>query len=220
MTLLCSARSTSDTLDIPSNSTSVATLSANSTLGLIRGLQTFTQLVYTLPSGRHRYIIDAPISIRDSPAFPHRAFMLDTSRAWFPVAGEYLPTFHLAWAELIPSLNRHHSDPRCHELGKAQCAALVGFLDLARTIVTHRLLASIDIRHATDSQSWPLFIPAFPELSRHGAYSSAKTYSRSDITLIQEYAGSLGITILLEVSASYAASSVGQRAEDLVAFPS
>lgn len=63
-------------------------LAANSTLGLVRGLQTFTQLVYTLPPQGARYIPSVPISIRDFPAFPHRAFMLDTSRAFFPVTGE------------------------------------------------------------------------------------------------------------------------------------
>lgn len=67
-------------------------------------------------------------------------------------------------------------------------------------MVANRDLVCHESRHATDSQSWPLFIPAFPELSQRGAYSSAKIYSSSDITFIQKYAASLGITILLEVT--------------------
>lgn len=55
-------------------------------------------------------------------------------------------------------------------------------------------------RHATDSQSWPLFIPAFPHLNKVASYSSEAMYSRADILYLQEYAAALGISILLEVS--------------------
>lgn len=54
------------TLHIPSDG-SPATLSANSTLGLFRGLTTFTQIWYTYKSSI--YTVEAPISISDSPAF-------------------------------------------------------------------------------------------------------------------------------------------------------
>lgn len=53
-------------LDIPSDG-SPATLSANSTLGLFRGLTTFSQVWYTYKS--NIYTVEAPISIADSPAF-------------------------------------------------------------------------------------------------------------------------------------------------------
>ena len=53
-------------LHIPSDG-STATLSANSTLGLFRGLTTFTQLWYTY--GHTIYTISAPISIFDKPAY-------------------------------------------------------------------------------------------------------------------------------------------------------
>ncbi|GAA5879825.1 hypothetical protein JCM8547_005776 [Rhodosporidiobolus lusitaniae] len=134
-----------------------ATLFANSTLGLIRGLQTFTQLVYTLPSSETRYIPNAPIEISDAPAFPHRAFMLDTSRNFFPVD------------------------------------------DIFRTL---EAMASVKLStlhwHATDSQSWPLFIPSFPNLTA-GAYSSAEVYSWHDVYRVQDYAAGLGIDIMLEI---------------------
>lgn len=54
------------TLNIPSDG-SPATLSANSTLGLFRGLTTFSQIWYTYES--NIYTVEAPISIFDSPAF-------------------------------------------------------------------------------------------------------------------------------------------------------
>lgn len=61
-----SARSEEYTLTIPSDG-SVATLTANSTLGLYRGLTTFEQLWYDY-SGVV-YTIEAPVSITDSPAY-------------------------------------------------------------------------------------------------------------------------------------------------------
>jgi hexosaminidase len=53
-------------LNIPSDG-SPATLSANSTLGLFRGLTTFSQIWYTYES--NIYTVEAPISIFDYPAF-------------------------------------------------------------------------------------------------------------------------------------------------------
>lgn len=63
------SRSEEYTLNIPSDGTT-ATLSANSTLGLFRGLTTFEQLWYTLDdSGNTIYTLETPIKIVDSPAF-------------------------------------------------------------------------------------------------------------------------------------------------------
>lgn len=156
----------SDTLHVPSDSPSpprrplVASLRANTTLGLVRGLQTFSALVYTLPTRtRTHYLFETPIEIQDAPAFAHRALMLDTSRAFIPIKDIIRTLDAMSWAKMN---------------------------------VLHW--------HATDSQSWPLFVPRHPELSMHGAYSSAQRYSRSDVIYIQQHAGGLGITVLLEVS--------------------
>lgn len=54
------------TLSVPSDG-STATLSAESTLGLFRGLTTFTQLWYTYD--HTIYTITAPISVQDKPAY-------------------------------------------------------------------------------------------------------------------------------------------------------
>ena len=59
-------RSEEYVLDIPADG-STATLTANSTLGLFRGLTTFTQLFYEW-SGQI-YAVDTPISITDAPAY-------------------------------------------------------------------------------------------------------------------------------------------------------
>jgi N-acetyl-beta-hexosaminidase len=56
--------------------------------------------------------------------------------------------------------------------------------------------------HIVDSQSWPLFVPAFSELSDKGAYSPAEIYSTEDVATVEEYAASLGIEVMLEVRPS------------------
>jgi hexosaminidase len=64
-------------LDVPEDG-SAATIKANSTLGLFRGLTTFGQLWYYF--NNITYTVEAPVSIADSPVYPYRGFMLDTSR--------------------------------------------------------------------------------------------------------------------------------------------
>ncbi|KAI0265648.1 N-acetylhexosaminidase [Gloeopeniophorella convolvens] len=102
-------------LNIPSNG-QAATLTANSTLGLLRGLTTFQQMWYW--DDGTIYTLNTPVNVQDSPAF--------------------LNTLH--W-------------------------------------------------HVSDSQSFPLQVPGFMELSQKGAYSSSSVYSPSDIGSIVSYAG-------------------------------
>ena len=45
--------------------------------------------------------------------------------------------------------------------------------------------------HIVDSQSFPLQVPGFPELSQKGAYSSSMVYSASDVKDIVSYAGAV-----------------------------
>ncbi|KAK5663350.1 hypothetical protein OQA88_3778 [Cercophora sp. LCS_1] len=61
-------------------------LSAVSHVGLLRGLETFTQLFYQHSTGTFWYTPFAPVSIQDAPRFPHRGILFDTSRHFFPVA--------------------------------------------------------------------------------------------------------------------------------------
>ncbi|ODN91414.1 hexosaminidase [Cryptococcus wingfieldii CBS 7118] len=53
--------------------------------------------------------------------------------------------------------------------------------------------------HVTDSNSWPLDIPAYPNLAKKGAYSPLEVYSDEDVRNIIEYAGHHGIDTLLEI---------------------
>ncbi|KAF9483398.1 N-acetylhexosaminidase [Pholiota conissans] len=151
-------RSESYSLTLPANGAQ-ASIIANSTLGLLRGLTTFEQLFYADAAGTTTYAFQAPITItHDSPAFPYRGFMLDTARNFFPVA------------------------------------------DIKRTLDAMSLVKMSQFHwHVVDSQSFPLTIPGFPELSQKGAYSSSEIYSSADVQDIVSYAGVRGIDVLVEV---------------------
>ncbi|XP_055968442.1 beta-hexosaminidase subunit beta-like isoform X4 [Sorex fumeus] len=60
----------------------VASLSANSIWGVLRGLETFSQLIYQDPYGT---ITINESTITDSPRFPHRGILIDTARHYLPV---------------------------------------------------------------------------------------------------------------------------------------
>jgi hexosaminidase len=85
------------TLTVPSDG-SVATLEANSTLGLFRGLTTFGQLWYEYDGVT--YTLEAPIQIHDAPAYPYRGFMLDTARNYFPVSDIKRTLDAMSWVKV------------------------------------------------------------------------------------------------------------------------
>ncbi|EOA83554.1 glycoside hydrolase family 20 protein [Exserohilum turcica Et28A] len=98
----------------------VATISANTSIGLSRSLTTFTQLFYAHSDQQNVYTPLAPVSIFDAPRFAHRGLNLDVSRSYYPVsdikrqisacAYTKMNRFHLhatdsqAWPLEIPSL--------------------------------------------------------------------------------------------------------------------
>ncbi|KAH3920251.1 beta-hexosaminidase [Parastagonospora nodorum] len=97
-----------------------ATVSANSSIGIAHGLNSFTQLFYAHSDGTHVYTPLAPVSISDAPKFQHRGINLDVSRNYFSVADikrqidalayNKMNRFHLhitdsqSWPLVIPSL--------------------------------------------------------------------------------------------------------------------
>lgn len=53
--------------------------------------------------------------------------------------------------------------------------------------------------HVTDSQSWPLEIPALPKLAEEGAYRKGLSYSPEDIKGIYEYGVHRGVEVVMEI---------------------
>lgn len=64
----------------------IASIAANSSIGIARGLTTFTQLFFQHSDGEHFYTPLAPVTVADAPQFEHRGINLDVSRNFIPVA--------------------------------------------------------------------------------------------------------------------------------------
>ncbi|KAL2180307.1 glycoside hydrolase family 20 protein [Thermothelomyces heterothallicus CBS 202.75] len=81
-----------------------AKLAAVSSIGVLRGLETFSQLFYQHSAGTFWYTPFAPVSVQDAPKFPHRGVMIDTARNFLPVADILRTIDAMAWSKL----NRLH----------------------------------------------------------------------------------------------------------------
>jgi hexosaminidase len=71
--------------------------------------------------------------------------------------------------------------------------------------------------HVTDAQSWPLEIPAIPELAAKGAYRSDLTYSPAQVRDIQYYGALQGVQVYLEIDMPGHTSSIWYSNPDLIA---
>lgn len=70
--------------------------------------------------------------------------------------------------------------------------------------------------HMTDSQSWPMEIPALPELAKRGAYATGLSYSPSDIAEIQTYAVERGVEVIIEFDMPGHTTAIGLAYPDLI----
>jgi len=71
--------------------------------------------------------------------------------------------------------------------------------------------------HMTDSQSWPMDIPAFPELSKKGAYRKGLSYSPDDIQKIQTYGIERGVEVFIEFDMPGHTTSIAFSHPELIA---
>jgi len=81
-----------------------ATIEAASSTGLLRGLETFSQLFYQHSAGTFWYTQQAPVMISDKPRYSHRGLLLDVARNWFPVKDILRTIDAMGWNKL----NRLH----------------------------------------------------------------------------------------------------------------
>lgn len=70
--------------------------------------------------------------------------------------------------------------------------------------------------HITDAQSWPLVIPALPELSNAGAYAPGLVYSPYDVADVMQYGNLLGIETAVEIDMPGHTSSIHFSHPDLI----
>ena len=73
--------------------------------------------------------------------------------------------------------------------------------------------------HAIDSQSWPIEIPALPELARSGAYDSDQIWSVADLKAVQKFGSERGIDVYLEIDMPGHTTSVGNAYPNLITAP-
>lgn len=71
--------------------------------------------------------------------------------------------------------------------------------------------------HMSDSQSWPMEIPALPLLAEKGAYFQGLTYSPGDIDHIQRYALQRGVSAYIEFDMPGHTTIITESYPDLVA---
>ncbi|KAF9972447.1 hypothetical protein BGZ73_004429 [Actinomortierella ambigua] len=146
----------------------VATLVADTQWGVLRGLDTFVQLVHpTDPTDSLQNpasealptlgIANVPWAIQDKPKYSHRGLLLDTSRNYYPVK-DILRTLD---AMAIVKLNVFHW-------------------------------------HVLDQQYYPLVSKAFPQLTQYGAEAWDRVYTPEDVASIVKYGEERGIRVLPE----------------------
>ncbi|KAI0739272.1 N-acetylhexosaminidase [Daedaleopsis nitida] len=74
--------------------------------------------------------------------------------------------------------------------------------------------------HIIDSQSFPLEVSAFPELSAKGAYSADEIYTQDDIKTILQYANERGIDVVMELDSPGHTTAIGAAHPELLACAS
>jgi len=82
----------------------VVKITAVSSTGVLRGLETFSQLFYQHSQGPFWYTPYAPVSIQDSPKYQHRGVLLDVARSWYEVGDIKRTIDAISWNKM----NRLH----------------------------------------------------------------------------------------------------------------
>lgn len=70
--------------------------------------------------------------------------------------------------------------------------------------------------HLTDAQSWPVDIPALPELSAEGAYMRGLSYSPAVLAEIEQYGTDRGVQVYIEFDMPGHTSSIGLSHPELI----
>ena len=159
-----------------------ATLTADTVIGALRGLETFAQLVQPDFSIR-------VTTITDWPRFPFRAVLIDTSRHYLPgVLVELWLHFHRLLLGACKHTHTHththaHTHTHTHILhtrtpNNTNCPAPTHAVALIEAHIDAMAYNKMNVLHwhLTDMPSFPYISKAFPELSAKGAFSPSHVY--------------------------------------------
>ncbi|KAK6928631.1 Glycoside hydrolase family 20, catalytic domain [Dillenia turbinata] len=106
------------TLRIPAaNRGTGANLTAKTVWGAMRGLETFSQLVWAWGGGDRPLLllVASGLEVWDAPLFPHRGLLLDTSRNYYPIA-DILRTIEAMSANKLNVFHWHITDSQSFPL--------------------------------------------------------------------------------------------------------
>ncbi|KAL8861143.1 MAG: hypothetical protein Q9178_002359 [Gyalolechia marmorata] len=70
--------------------------------------------------------------------------------------------------------------------------------------------------HATDAQSWPIEIPALPELAMKGAYSHEQIWHTEDLEAVQLHGVYYGVEVFVEIDLPGHTTSIGNAYPHLI----
>lgn len=70
--------------------------------------------------------------------------------------------------------------------------------------------------HATDSQSWPLNIPALPDLATQGAYDKQQIWSTADLRKVQDFGHDRGVEVYIEIDLPSRAGAISHVYPELI----
>ena len=71
--------------------------------------------------------------------------------------------------------------------------------------------------HASDAQSWPLEIPALPDLAWKGAYHSSQIWTAADLLEVQTFGAQRGVEVYLEIDMPGHTAVIANAYPDLIA---
>ena len=175
------------------------TVKAQTAIGGMHALQTLYQLFYTHSS----YLLsstssNAPTSSNDTfPSPDHGKPRLYTALA--PIVIYDYPAFSHRGLNL--DISRHPISP-------AAVTRTISALALTKLNKLHL--------HASDAQSWPLYVPSIPSLAENGAYSKNEIWSVEDLEYVQQYGYERGVEVYLETDSPGHMSVVGNLAKSPV----
>eukprot|EP00898_Chlorokybus_atmophyticus_P007913 jgi/Chlat1/8122/Chrsp75S07573 len=165
-----------------------AALRAKTVYGLLRGLETFSQLVSYDYDRKGYYVSSLPIEIEDAPRFVHRGLLIDTARHYLPKAAIKKILDSMSYAKLV------HTFVACLLRDKS----VTGLQRQGNCLHWHMI----------DTQSFPLETKRAPKLW-DGAWSKHERYTTHDVTELLRYAQQRGIRVVPEFDMPGHAASWG-----------